>query len=148
MTKAIQATTANKNFKPIGWYLKEADALITQNFNASLESQGLTRFHWQVLKTISDYGLLSKKGYYLKVNRFITEPELENILLSLLDRGWLSHTGEDFYFTETGKGEFALIEDIQERNREKMLAGTNPEDYYLTLAFLNQVIQNLGGKVE
>ncbi|MHA4812337.1 hypothetical protein ACX0G9_29855 [Flavitalea flava] len=140
-------TAPDKSFKPIGWYLKEADALITRFFNSSLENSGITRSHWQVIKTIADEGRLNKKEYYRRVNRFLTEQELEHILFSLLERGWLLLDKEDYFFTNTGKIEFERVETIQNQNREKMLAGTKPNDYYTTLTFLSLVIKNLGGTV-
>ncbi|CAL1518935.1 hypothetical protein [Chitinophaga sp. MM2321] len=132
--------------KPIGWYLKEADSLITSTFDASFESLGITRFHWQVLKNIKDDGQLNKKDYYPKVSRFITATELDDILSSLISREWVMIAQDNYFMTDMGKHAFAKMETLQQEVKEKMMSGSNPEDYNTTVKFLSLIINNLGGK--
>lgn len=39
--------------RPIGWWLKTADARIEQAFQDVFESQSMTRRHWQVLESVA-----------------------------------------------------------------------------------------------
>ncbi|SJZ86201.1 DNA-binding transcriptional regulator, MarR family [Chitinophaga eiseniae] len=132
-----------QSFKPIGWYLKEADSLITAAFNNAFESFGLTRFHWQLLRNIADNGEIYTKDYYPQVARFITPETFQAIVSSLTDRDWISVHNDTCRFTASGADVFVEIEERQKLIREKMLEGTGPEDYAHTLLFLDRVIQNL-----
>ncbi|PSL46072.1 hypothetical protein CLV51_10348 [Chitinophaga niastensis] len=135
------------NIRPIGWYLKEADNLITGFMNASFEIRGITRFHWQILQNIDTHGSICKNNYYPQVKRFLSEQELEQLLASLLTRNWIQLHNEDYTFTETGKQEFDQIAILQQRNKEQMLSGTTSEDYINTINFLSTLILNMGGQV-
>jgi hypothetical protein len=132
---------------PIGWYLKEADSLITQYINASFESFGINRFHWQVMKHIDSHEKISKALYYHQVSRFLTEQELEEIMISLQSRNWVQQDGDMYSFTSTGKAIFADIMDTQQGNHEKILVGTTTDEYLATINFLETIIQNMGGKI-
>lgn len=129
--------------KPIGWYLKEADSLITSTFDNAFECFGLTRFHWQLLKNIADNGEIYTKDYYPQVARFITPETFQVIIASLQDRDWISVCNDTCRFTAAGADVFTEIEGRQKHIREKMLEGTDPEDYAYTILFLDRIIQNL-----
>ncbi|MEZ2444220.1 MarR family winged helix-turn-helix transcriptional regulator [Chitinophaga sp. RCC_12] len=132
---------------PIGWYLKEADCLITNFTNAAFESFGITRFHWQVLKNINTHGKISKDLYYHQVSRFLTVAELDEILDTLLSRNWIQHADDLYSFTDTGKQEYAAIDALQMKNREKVMEGITPEEHLTAINFLEKMIKNLGGKI-
>lgn len=132
-----------ESFKPIGWYLKEADSLITAAFNNAFERFGLTRFHWQLLRNIADNGEVQTKEYYPQVARFITPETFQAIITSLTDRDWIMVHNDSCRFTACGADTFTAIEEQQKHIREKMLEGTLPEDYAHTVLFLDRIIQNL-----
>lgn len=132
---------------PIGWYLKEADSLITQFTNSAFESFGLNRFHWQVLKNIAAHGKISKELYYHQVSRFLTMAELDEIMETLHTRNWICHTNDLYSFTDTGKQEYAAIEALQLKCREKIMEGITEEEYLNAINFLEKMIRNLRGKV-
>lgn len=132
---------------PIGWYLKEADSLITQYMNAAFEAFGIGRFHWQVMKNIDTHIKISKALYYHQVSRFLSEAELEEILQSLVSRNWVQQNEDMYSFTPTGKTKFDEIAANQQGNHEKILTGTTTEEYLSTINFLETIIKNMGGKI-
>jgi|GEM_PF-1556297 len=132
---------------PIGWYLKEADSLITHYTNIAFETHQINRFHWQVLKNIDTHGKICKDLYYHQVNRFLTEAELDELLESLISRNWIQFTADHYSFTDTGKQEYAAIESLQTKNKEKVMEGITPEEYLAAIQFLEKMIRNLGGKI-
>ncbi|MBO9730080.1 MAG: hypothetical protein J7623_15690 [Chitinophaga sp.] len=136
-----------KHKLPIGWYLKEADSLITQYINNAFEVFGINRFHWQVLKQIDTHGKISRELYYYQVNRFLTEAELDEILDSLVARNWVQHNDDLYSFTPLGAAEFAKIADDQDENYKKILNGTSIDAYLATIDFLEIIIKNMGGKI-
>ncbi|MFY0254953.1 hypothetical protein ACDQ55_13480 [Chitinophaga sp. 30R24] len=141
----MQSEIADK--LPFGWYLKEADTLITQNINNTFETYGINRFHWQVLKNIDTHGKICKDLFYHQVSRFLTRTELDEIMEMLEYRKWINEDQGNYSFTDLGAQEYKQISVIQEENKQKILAGTTPEAYLATINFLETVIKNLGGKV-
>lgn len=132
---------------PIGWYLKEADSLITQYMNAAFETFGISRFHWQAMKNIDTHTKISKALYYHQVSRFLSETELEEMLQSLVSRGWVQQDQDMYSFTSIGKTKFDEIAANQQGNHEKILTGTTTEEYLSTINFLETIIKNMGGKI-
>ncbi|NLR80823.1 MarR family winged helix-turn-helix transcriptional regulator [Chitinophaga eiseniae] len=132
---------------PIGWYLKEADSLITAFTNAAFETHGINRFHWQVLKSIDKHGKISKQLYYHLVDKFLTVEALDEVMAALVAREWLQPAEDLYMFTEKGKTAYAEIAALQEENRKKVLEGTTVEEYLATIRFLETMITNMGGKI-
>ncbi|SEW41805.1 hypothetical protein [Chitinophaga arvensicola] len=132
---------------PIGWYLKEADSLITHFTNNAFETYQINRFHWQVLKNIDTHGKISKELYYHQVNRFLSEKELDELLESLIVRNWIQFSANHYSFTDTGKQEYIAIEALQLKNKEKVMEGISTEEYLAAINFLEKMIRNMGGKI-
>lgn len=132
---------------PIGWYLKEADSLITQYMNAAFEAYGIDRFQWQIMKNIDMHEKISKALYYHQVSRFLSEAELEEKLQSLISRNWVQQDKDMYSFTPTGKTKFDEIAANQQGNHEKILTGTTTDEYLATINFLETIIKNMGGKI-
>ena len=132
---------------PIGWYLKEADSLITQFTDTAFETYHINRFHWQVLKNINTHGKISKDLYYHQVSRFLSEPALDELLESLIGRNWVQFTAGHYSFTDTGKQEYIAIEALQARNKEKIMEGISTDEDLAAIHFLEKMIKNMGGKI-
>ena len=140
-------STEIANKMPIGWYLKEADTLITHFLNSAFETYGINRFHWQVMKNIDTHGKISKELFYHQVNRFLSKEELGQVLELLLTRKWILQEEDNYSFTVTGREEYKQIAALQQSNKEKIMEGTSPEDYLTTITFLEAIIKNMGGKI-
>lgn len=140
-------STEIANKMPIGWYLKEADTLITHFLNSAFETYGINRFHWQVMKNIDTHGKISKELFYHQVNRFLSKEELGQVLELLLTRKWILQEEDNYSFTAAGREEYKQIAALQQSNKEKIMEGTSPEDYLTTITFLEAIIKNMGGKI-
>lgn len=140
-------STAIANKMPIGWYLKEADSLITHFLNSAFETYGINRFHWQVMKNIDTHGAISKELFYHQVSRFLSKEELNKVLEQLLARNWVQQEQDNYSFTASGQEEYKQIAALQQSNREKILEGTTQEEYLATITFLETMIKNMGGKI-
>ncbi|MCB0212039.1 MAG: hypothetical protein KDJ52_22040 [Anaerolineae bacterium] len=73
---------------PIGYWLKQADNLITEHINQAQAANGLSRSDWQVLNTLAEAGPISKAQIFTFMRTFISTSELNAILTHLVERGW------------------------------------------------------------
>ena len=91
--------------RPIGWWLKTADARIEQAFEDAFESQSITRREWQVLEPVSrapvpESELLQKLEAFAGAQDAVDELRRRGLLadgadgvLTLTDAGQFAHGG-------------------------------------------------------
>jgi len=129
--------------KPIGWYLKEADQQITTFMNNIFSDIDISRFHWMVLRNISERGSINKWEFFKEVKAFVTVQEFAEIIQSMVDRAWIVVTADDTCtFTATGEEAFKQVAAIRENKMAQMMRGISDEEYKLTLSVLNRIIEN------
>ena len=79
--------------RPLGWWLKEADARIDAAFDRSLGLRGLDRRRWQILATLAR-GPLTQQGVAAALSRFDDDAEIAAIVADLLERGSVRRRGD------------------------------------------------------
>lgn len=130
--------------KPIGWYLKEADQQITSFMNDAFKDLSITRFHWMILRNVSERGHINTWQFFQEVKNFVTVQEFAEIIQSMVDRGWLVINSEDnCSFTPAGDEAFGQLADLQKERAALMTRGISDEEYKLTLSVLNRIIENI-----
>jgi len=89
--------------RPIGWWLKTADARIEQAFEDAFESQSITRREWQVLEPVSrapvpEFELLQKLEAFAGAQEAVDELRRRGLLangadgvLTLTEAGHVAH---------------------------------------------------------
>lgn len=143
-----QATQPNQ---PIGYWLKQADNLLTEQINKVQSANGVSRFDWQVLNRLNELGMADRKQLFEVMRTFITEVELEEILSSLTQRGWVeqgkvSHnSAAEFHLTEEGRRQHAIILASQKEVRAQAMQGIGEEEYATVIRVLQRIVSNLGG---
>lgn len=131
----------NEKEKPIGYWLKEADKLITEKVNENLAKYNLTRFHWQVLNTIKNKDAITKAEILHLLQNFIDENKLNQILDDFQKRIWIKEDS-DIQITEEGKNAFKEILESQQQTRVQLFEGLTMEEYETTIKVLKQVVKN------
>lgn len=66
--------------KPIGWYLKRVDKLITQNVNDMFAPMGLTRTHWQALNNTYHGRVKTRKDLHELIHDFVDLKTLDEVI--------------------------------------------------------------------
>jgi len=133
--------------KPIGWYLKEADQLITASFEEAFDTYCITRFHWMVLRTIDDNQYINVRTHFEQVKGFITLDRLKGIIDNLHTRHWiLSNEKDSYIFTEEGRKQFNDISAAYQQKVDVMMRGITGEEYNLTVTTLERIVTNLRNK--
>lgn len=136
--------------RPIGFWLKLVDSLITEQFAASLEEHGVTRLQWQVLNLL-DHGPATGADLSRMLAPFLAsvtgadEPTDPGEHLSeLVESGWVSQEAETYSLTERGTASLTRLTGVVESIREKVSEGIAAEDYDTTIRTLHRIAGNLG----
>lgn len=94
--------SAEGSVRPLGWWLKEADARIDGTFERALRRHGLDRRGWQVLNTVAR-GPSTRHGIAAALSRFGDDAEIAAVVADLLD-GDLVGRGADDLLELTDRG--------------------------------------------
>lgn len=124
--------------KPIGFYLKELDGLITGAMAEVFAKRGLQRRHWQVLATLPD----TPDSVSVGLAPFWTE-EAITLTEVLDDLSGLVTVGELIELTDEGRVVRDELEEGVRGVRERVMAGLTGEDYERCVATLERMCANL-----
>lgn len=134
--------------KPIGFWIRRADELLTTRIDEAQRGNGLDRLDWQVLKVVSEGGA-TRARITEALHPFANFQTIDTVLSALARRGLTS--GSDaggFQLTPAGEEMHQHALSLQTLIREKAVSGISPEDYATALAVLQRLVENLerGGR--
>jgi hypothetical protein len=136
--------------RPLGYWLKLVDSLISEQFTVALEEHGVTRRQWQLLNALAQ-GPATGGELTVALAPFFGEavPEGEpstpsEHLAELVESGWVAEEGHSFTLTERGATSLDKLTAIVDAMREESSAGVSGADYATTVATLQRMAQNLG----
>ncbi|MEV0649384.1 winged helix DNA-binding protein [Phytomonospora sp. NPDC050363] len=128
--------------KPIGYWLKHLDDLITTSFDTVFSAHGLTRRHWQVLTSLT-HGPATHEDLAAQLAPF-EETSTSKAITHLADRGWLAAAHPDtLTLTPAGQAAQARLATETDALRERLVAGMSTEDYNTTVDNLARMAANL-----
>ncbi|MCG3158980.1 MAG: hypothetical protein DKINENOH_05628 [bacterium] len=139
---------------PIGYWLKQADNLLTEQINKAHATHGVSRFDWQVLNTLKDVGSASRERMFETLQTFVDRSHFNGILTSLVERGWIEprkgpQSGvEEFQLTEQGERQHEVLFATQKEVRQRAMQGISEAEYATVIRVLQQIVNNLGGTSE
>jgi len=132
---------------PIGYWLKHADEVITRHVNQVLLDHSFTRFRWQVLNLLYEAGTHTRNNVLETMKTFIDTQQLEEILNSFVQEGWLSMRGDGdaavLELTDAGKAERETIFKLQSEVRRRALRGISDQEYMTVIDVLQRLVNNL-----
>ncbi|MFL4474334.1 MarR family winged helix-turn-helix transcriptional regulator [Paeniglutamicibacter sp. MACA_103] len=136
--------------RPLGYWLKLVDSLISEQFANSLEEHGVTRRQWQLLNVLSR-GPATGGELTAALAPFFGEVQVEDEptspsehLAELVESGWVAEEGHTFTLTERGTVSLDRLTEIVDAMREESSAGISAEEYSTTLTSLQKMAGNLG----
>ncbi|WP_439591073.1 MarR family winged helix-turn-helix transcriptional regulator [Microbacterium sp.] len=124
--------------RPLGYWLRTVDGLITREFLAAFEGEGVTRRHWMLLNVLS--GEVEIPGLAERIAR------KGKRLRGLAERGWVEE-GDDgtWVLTDDGRAAKERLGGIVDGLRERVAGAVSPEDYATMTASLEAIARELGG---
>lgn len=132
--------------RPIGFWLKLVDGLITQQFDAIVEEHGVTRRQWQIMNLLAE-APSSAEHIEEDLKPFLAEEPHETAaeqIDELMDSGWVGLGGEEYLLTDQGRASLEKISEVVQHNREQISKGIPEEEYTATLDVLQRMARNMG----
>jgi DNA-binding MarR family transcriptional regulator len=132
---------------PIGYWLKQADNVLTEHINHVHATNNLSRTDWQVLNTLYEVGPVSQENIFTVMHTFVDEAELATILTRLVNRGWTNQRNEEhgmlFQLTDQGRHQHSAILNAQKAVRQRAMQGISDEEYGTVIRVLQRIVNNL-----
>lgn len=130
-------------FKPIGFYLKRLDGLISAAFDEIFAGRGLRRRHWQVLTTLTERpGTPGELAARLAPFWTSDGATFTAVMDDLAARGLVT-LGEPVEITAGGSALQRELAAGVEGFRERMMTGLSTGDYEKCVAVLDRMCANL-----
>ncbi|HZL75940.1 MAG TPA: MarR family winged helix-turn-helix transcriptional regulator [Propionibacteriaceae bacterium] len=130
--------------RPIGYWLKELDRLIDQQFERQLEEAGLSRRQWQLLNLLED-GPRSIPELESELEPFLQDDpdDLSEAISGLVIRGWADSQDNVVTLTETGRAQFGRVKTKVAELRQDLMIGISADEYRATIDVLARMAANL-----
>lgn len=123
--------------KPLGFWLRTVDALLSQEFATAFDGTGTSRRDWMILNILS--GDVDAAGFAERLAR------KGKRLGGLAERGWVEQQGDGTWtITEEGRAAQARLGELVEGIRSRVAGAVSPEDFATTLASLEAIARELG----
>ena len=133
--------------KPIGYWLKHADSVITEHIDRMLSENGFTRSRWQVLNIVYQAGTIMRKALVDTMQNFIHAPQLDEIIEDFVEEGWLVRLGEgdeaQLTLTDAGKANRETVFELQSEVRRQAMKGITEQEYTMVIDVLERMVKNL-----
>lgn len=136
--------------RPIGFWVKLLDQLISQQFDALITEHGVTRRQWQVLNLLSN-SPRTPTELAVALAPFLSDPQSDSLadeVAGLVRRDWVKaeqgSDGDELTLTERGRASCARLSEVVARSRTTVAAGVSPQEYVQTLQVLERMARNLG----
>ena len=131
------------NNRPIGYWLKRADQLLTERIDEAQRANGLTRLEWQALNVIREGEVVSDDDLALTLQPFADASVIKEMLAGLEGRGVIGQSGEGYELTEEGRERYDRALVLQRTIRQQAFEGISEADYEATLRVLHRLVENL-----
>jgi hypothetical protein len=122
--------------RPLGFWLRSLDALITREFARVLHADGIDRRDWMILDALD--GTIDAPPLVERLQRGGKR------VRALAERGWVAHTDERWTLTDEGRAAKARLSDAVDGIRATVAGAVSPDDYATTLASLEAMARALG----
>jgi hypothetical protein len=131
---------------PIGYWLKRADALLTQRIDDAQRAHGLTRLGWQALNLVSEKRTATHIDIVTTLRPFADAAAVDQILAGVADRHVLSGSAETgFDLNPAGAEIHDRARTAQLAIRQNAVAGISNAEYATTVRVLQRLVENLLG---
>jgi DNA-binding MarR family transcriptional regulator len=139
-----------KSKLPIGYWLKQADNLLTEQINKAQAAHRVSRFEWQVLNVLEEIGNASRERIFETMRAFVDARNLEEIITGLIARGWIERSKAsqaELQLSEEGRRQHEVIFATQKEIRQRAMQGISEEEYATAIRVLQRIVNNLGGTI-
>jgi DNA-binding MarR family transcriptional regulator len=133
--------------KPIGYWLKQADNVLTEHIDRVLSENGFTRSRWQVLNTVYQAGTITRASLFDTVQTFIDARQLDEIIREFVEEGWLvafgGGNGAQLTLADAGIAKREAVFELQSGVRRRAMKGIAEQEYAKVIDVLERMVKNL-----
>ena len=131
---------------PIGYWIKQADQLLTKGIDDIQSSFGTTRTEWQILNSISEKGFIEKSHLTDLMSPFANTKSVENILAKFKIGHLINEKENKINLTEKGTELHSACLEKQKIFRQSIMTDICEQDYQTTILTLQKVVENITKK--
>ena len=135
-------TIASGPARPVGWWLKEADARLDAAFDRSLEGRGVDRRGWQILATLAT-SPTSRDGLVASLAAFDSPAAIDDVLTRLSSSGLIDASTGVLRLTADGTVTHADLAPLVAGVRGRIAAALPQEDYVTLVGLLERLVTAL-----
>jgi hypothetical protein len=129
--------------RPIGWWLKEADARLDAAFDASLAVRRVDRRAWQVLATLAQ-SAARRQEVAAGLASFDDPAVVDGVVDELHERGWVAELADgSLHLTPDGIREQQALGSLVKEVRHKVAKALPEEDYITLVRLLARLVRGL-----
>lgn len=128
--------------RPIGWWLKEADAQIDAAFDGTLQGTGVDRRGWQVLASLSK-SPMRRAELVASLASFDPSSVVEQVLDHLRSQGWVEQSSGRLQLTEAGVRQQESLAPLIDGVRQRIAAALPQEEYAALVGLLARLVAAL-----
>jgi DNA-binding MarR family transcriptional regulator len=125
--------------RPIGWWLKEADARLDAAFDRQLVGRDTDRRGWQVLASLARRPA-SREEIVASLSAFDSPATVEAVLDGLRSLGWIEESAGLLRLTPDGEREHAELAPLIGSVRAQVAAALPQDDYALLIDLLRRLV--------
>ena len=134
--------------RPIGWWLKEADARLNAAFETALQGTGVSRRGWQLLTSLAR-GPVPKEQLIGALSAFDSRSEIEADIAELRERGWLVESADELVqVTSPGTQQQQALAPLVGAARQQVSAALPEQDYAQLISLLSRLVEGLQARRE
>lgn len=129
---------------PIGFWIKQADELLTKGINEIQASLKMTRTEWQILNSIHEKILIAKSELTNLMKPFADNNMIEDTLSRFHTESIIKNQNDNvLILTEKGEELHKFCFGQQQLFREKAMTGISQQDYLTTVSTLQKMVENI-----
>ena len=130
----------SEGFRPVGWWLKEADARLEEAFDVRLRAYGVpSRRAWQVLASAAR-APIARTDLVAELSNFDSVTTVHELVDGLVAEGWLVSDSGTLRLTAAGEDLHATLRVKIGEIRQWVADALPGEDYPTLVALLRQLV--------
>ena len=133
---------AQASTRPVGWWLKEADALLDASFGSALADTGVDRRGWQVLASLAR-GSQREADLVDTLGSFDPPDVLREVIESIQRRQWVEESEAGLSLTPAGLELHRTLTPRVAAVRQRVSAALPTDDYLLLTSLLARLVTAL-----
>ncbi|MFT4280192.1 hypothetical protein [Microbacterium sp.] len=122
--------------RPLGYWLRSLDALLTREFARVLHAEGVDRRDWMILNVLDDS--VDAPPFAERVQRGGKR------VRALAERGWVTESDGRWTLTDEGRAAKTRLSEAVDGIRATVAGAVSPDDYATTMASLEAMARALG----